>query len=149
MRMSVEAWREVLETNLFGAFYMTKAVTRPMLKATRRPDHQHHLGVRPGRPDGPGELLVGEGRADRADQGDGARARLARHHLSTPSRPGFVLTELTQDLPEALTGRDHRPRRRSGRFGTTEEIADAVAFLASDEAALHHRARSSPSTAAW
>src|ERR1044071_7722870 len=33
MRMSVEAFREVLETNLFGAFYMTKAVTRPMLKA--------------------------------------------------------------------------------------------------------------------
>src|SRR5205823_4011330 len=33
MRMSVEAFRDVLETNLFGAFYMTKAVTRPMLKA--------------------------------------------------------------------------------------------------------------------
>src|SRR3989337_3014684 len=33
MRMSLDAWREVLETNLFGAFYMTKAVTRPMLKA--------------------------------------------------------------------------------------------------------------------
>ena len=33
MRMSAEAWRDVLETNLFGAFYMTKAVTRPMLKA--------------------------------------------------------------------------------------------------------------------
>ncbi|HET7702454.1 MAG TPA: SDR family NAD(P)-dependent oxidoreductase, partial [Candidatus Limnocylindrales bacterium] len=33
MRMSPEAFREVLETNLFGAFYMTKAVTRPMLKA--------------------------------------------------------------------------------------------------------------------
>ena len=33
MRMSVEAWRSVLETNLFGAFYATKAVTRPMLKA--------------------------------------------------------------------------------------------------------------------
>ena len=35
MRMSEEAWRDVLETNLFGAFYMTKAVTRPMLKARR------------------------------------------------------------------------------------------------------------------
>ena len=34
MRMSVEAWREVLETNLFGAFYTIKAVTRPMLKAS-------------------------------------------------------------------------------------------------------------------
>ena len=33
MRMSVDAWREVLETNLFGAFYAIKAVTRPMLKA--------------------------------------------------------------------------------------------------------------------
>ena len=33
MRMSVDAWREVLETNLFGAFYTTKAVMRPMLKA--------------------------------------------------------------------------------------------------------------------
>ena len=33
MRMSIEAWREVLETNLFGAFYTIKAVTRPMLKA--------------------------------------------------------------------------------------------------------------------
>jgi 3-oxoacyl-[acyl-carrier protein] reductase len=32
MRMSEEAWREVLETNLFGAFWMIKAVTRPMLK---------------------------------------------------------------------------------------------------------------------
>src|SRR4249919_2678182 len=33
MRMTEESWREVLETNLFGAFFMTKAVTRPMLKA--------------------------------------------------------------------------------------------------------------------
>src|SRR4029079_6347524 len=33
MRMSEEAWRDVLETNLFGAFHMTKAVTRTMLKA--------------------------------------------------------------------------------------------------------------------
>src|SRR5678815_2666123 len=33
MRMSIEAWREVLETNLYGAFFMIKAVTRPMLKA--------------------------------------------------------------------------------------------------------------------
>ena len=36
MRMSVEDWRDVLETNLFGAFYAIKAVTRPMLKARSR-----------------------------------------------------------------------------------------------------------------
>ena len=33
MRMSVDDWKDVLETNLFGAFWTTKAVTRPMLKA--------------------------------------------------------------------------------------------------------------------
>ena len=33
MRMSMDDWRDVLETNLFGAFFAVKAVTRPMLKA--------------------------------------------------------------------------------------------------------------------
>ena len=49
--------------------------------------------------------------------------------------PGFVLTELTQDLPEALKDQI-TAATPLGRFGTTEEIADAVAFLASDEAAF-------------
>ena len=115
---------------------MTKAVTRPMLKATRRPDRQHHLGVRPGRPDGPGQLLVGQGRADRADQGDRPRAGQPRRSPSTPSRPGFVLTELTQDLPDALKDEITAPDAARAGSATTEEIADAVAFLASDEAAF-------------
>jgi 3-oxoacyl-[acyl-carrier protein] reductase len=47
--------------------------------------------------------------------------------------PGFVLTELTQDLPDTLQAQITE-RTPLGRFGTPEEIADAVAFLASDEA---------------
>ena len=49
--------------------------------------------------------------------------------------PGFVLTELTQSVPQALTA-EITARTLLGRFGTTEDIADAVAFLASDEAAF-------------
>ena len=49
--------------------------------------------------------------------------------------PGFVLTELTQDLPEALMT-EITNRTPLGRFGDPEEIANAVAFLASDEAAF-------------
>ena len=49
--------------------------------------------------------------------------------------PGFVLTELTQDLPDNLKAQ-LTERTPLGRFGTPEEIADAVAFLASDEAAF-------------
>jgi 3-oxoacyl-[acyl-carrier protein] reductase len=47
--------------------------------------------------------------------------------------PGFVLTELTKDLPEALQAQINE-RTPLGRFGTTEEVADAVAFLVSEEA---------------
>jgi 3-oxoacyl-[acyl-carrier protein] reductase len=49
--------------------------------------------------------------------------------------PGFVLTELTQDLPDNLKA-ELINRTPLGRLGTTEEIANAVAFLASDEAAF-------------
>ena len=45
-----------------------------------------------------------------------------------------MLTELTQDLPDNLKAQLIK-RTPLGRFGTTEEIANAVAFLASDEAA--------------
>ena len=121
MRMSLDDWRDVLETNLFGAFYAIKAVTRPMLKAQARPDHQHHQRLGPGRPDGPGELLVGEGRADRPDQGHGARAGQSAASPCNAVAPGFVLTELTQDLPDAIqtsiTADAARPLRhaRGGR----------------------------------
>jgi len=48
--------------------------------------------------------------------------------------PGFVLTELTEGLADEWKQRitEQTPL---GRFGTTEEVASAVAFLASDEAA--------------
>ena len=47
--------------------------------------------------------------------------------------PGMIATELTADLPENLMTEINN-RTPLGRFGTPEEVADAVAFLASDEA---------------
>jgi 3-oxoacyl-[acyl-carrier protein] reductase len=47
--------------------------------------------------------------------------------------PGFVVTELTKDLPAALTDQI-KAATPLGRFGTPEEIAATVTFLASDEA---------------
>ena len=49
-------------------------------------------------------------------------------------RPRFVVTELTKDLPASLTDQI-KAATPLGHFGTVEDIANAVTFLASDEAA--------------
>ena len=64
-----------------------------------------------------------------------ARELASRSITCNAVAPGFVLTELTQDLPEALQA-EITTRTPLGRFGTTEEVANAVAFLVSDEAAF-------------
>ncbi|MDQ3127914.1 MAG: 3-oxoacyl-[acyl-carrier-protein] reductase [Chloroflexota bacterium] len=134
MRMSVEAFREVLETNLFGAFYMTKAVTRPMLKAkggriinitsvsgqTGQTGQANYSAAKAG--------LIGLTKAT-------ARELASRSITCNAVAPGFVLTELTADLPEPLQAQI-TAATPLGRFGTPQEIANAVAFLASDDAAF-------------
>jgi 3-oxoacyl-[acyl-carrier protein] reductase len=47
--------------------------------------------------------------------------------------PGFVVTDMTDSLPEAIR-EDIRSATPLGRFGTPDEVAVAAAFLASDEA---------------
>src|SRR5690242_18930323 len=63
-----------------------------------------------------------------------ARELASRSITCNAVAPGFVLTELTSSLPEALQA-ELINRTPLGRFRTAEEIALAVAFLASDEAA--------------
>jgi len=134
MRMSLDAWREVLETNLFGAFYMTKAVTRPMLKA--RAGRIVNITSVSGQAGQTGQANYSSAKAGLIGLTKATARELASRGITCNAvAPGFVLTELTQDLPEPL--RDELTRRTPlGRFGTTEEVADAVAFLASDEAAF-------------
>ena len=133
MRMSPEAWREVLETNLFGAFWMTKAVTRPMLKA--RGGRIINITSVSGQAGQTGQANYSAAKAGLIGLTKATARELASRGITVNAvAPGFVLTELTQDLPDALKD-EITARTPLGRFGTTEEIANAVAFLASDEAA--------------
>jgi 3-oxoacyl-[acyl-carrier protein] reductase len=132
MRMSEEAWRDVLETNLFGAFWMTKAVTRPMLKA--RAGRIVNMTSVSGQAGQMGQANYSSAKAGLIGLTKATARELASRGITVNAvAPGFVLTELTQDLPEALQA-EITARTPLGRFGTTEEIADAVAFLVSDEA---------------
>jgi 3-oxoacyl-[acyl-carrier protein] reductase len=132
MRMGADEWTDVLETNLFGAFWTLKAVTRPMLKA--RGGRIINITSVSGQAGQTGQANYSSAKAGLIGLTKAAARELASRGITVNAvAPGFVLTELTQDLPEALMAQITE-RTPLGRFGTTEEIASAVAFLASDEA---------------
>ncbi|MFI5225386.1 MAG: 3-oxoacyl-[acyl-carrier-protein] reductase [Candidatus Limnocylindrales bacterium] len=134
MRMSIEAWREVLETNLFGAFYTTKAVTRPMLKA--RSGRIINITSVSGQAGQMGQANYSSAKAGLIGLTKATARELASRNITVNAvAPGFVLTDLTRGLPEPLLA-ELTVRTPLGRFGTPEEVAAAVAFLASDEAAF-------------
>ena len=134
MRMKAEDWTDVLETNLFGAFWALKACTRPMLK--ERSGRVINITSVSGQAGQMGQANYSSAKAGLIGLTKASARELASRGITVNAvAPGFVLTELTQDLPEALQAQITE-RTPLGRFGPPEEIADAVAFLASDEAAF-------------
>jgi 3-oxoacyl-[acyl-carrier protein] reductase len=132
MRMSVDAWRDVLETNLFGAFYTTKAVMRPMLKA--RTGRIINITSVSGQAGNAGQANYSAAKAGLIGLTKATAREVASRGITCNAiAPGFVLTELTQGLSESIQ-ETIRTQTPLGRFGTPEEVSAAVAFLASDEA---------------
>ena len=134
MRMSLEAWQSVIDTNLSGAFHAIKAVTRPMLKA--KAGRIINITSVSGQAGQMGQANYSSAKAGLIGLTKATARELASRNITCNAvAPGFVLTELTKDLAEPLVA-ELTARTPLGRFGTTEEIASAVAFLASDEAAF-------------
>ena len=134
MRMSLDDWRDVIETNLFGAFYATKAVTRPMLRA--KSGRIVNITSVSGQAGQMGQANYSSAKAGLIGLTKATARELASRGITCNAvAPGFVLTDLTKDLPEALQ-KEITDRTPLGRFGTPEEVAAAVAFLVSDEASF-------------
>jgi len=133
MRMSLEAWQSVIDTNLSGAFHAIKAVTRPMLRA--KGGRIINITSVSGQAGQMGQANYSSAKAGLIGLTKATARELASRGITCNAvAPGFVLTELTQDLAQNLQD-EITARTPLGRFGTTDEIANAVAFLASDEAA--------------
>ena len=131
--MSDQAWADVINVNLTGAFYMARAVLRPMLK--QRGGRIVNMSSVSGQMGNAGQANYSASKAGLIGLTKALAREVASRGITVNAvAPGFVLTELTQDLPDnvkdAIKG-----ATPLGRFATPDEIANAVTFLASDEAA--------------
>jgi 3-oxoacyl-[acyl-carrier protein] reductase len=134
LTMSEEDWDAVLAVNLKGAFLMSKAVLRGMIK--RRHGSIVSISSVVGRRGNAGQINYSSAKAGLI----GLTKSLAREVASRNVRvnavaPGYIETEMTAALDE--TARNAIMNQIPlGRIGTPDGVADAVAFLAGDSASF-------------
>ncbi|MCU1529961.1 MAG: beta-ketoacyl-ACP reductase [Frondihabitans sp.] len=133
MRMSDDDFLSVVDTNLGGAFRLVKRASKGMLKARfgrivlissvvglyGSAGQANYAASKAG--------LVGFARSITRELG-------ARGITANVVAPGFVETDMTAVLPEAQQA-EYKKSIPAGRYGTPEEVAKAVAWLSSDDAA--------------
>jgi 3-oxoacyl-[acyl-carrier protein] reductase len=133
-RMSDEDWRIVLDTNLGGAFHTCRAAARGMMR--RRSGAIVNVSSIVGLHGNPGQTNYSASKAGiigftkalaRELGGRGVRANVVA--------PGYVDTRLTDILPDELK-QAMLQNTPLGRFGKPEDVAGAVRFLCSDDAAF-------------
>ena len=128
LRLKDEDWDAVLRTNLKGAFNTTRAVARGMMK--RRSGRIINIASVVG-------LTGNRGQSNYAASKAGligftksvAQELAARGVLANVVAPGFIDTDMTAELPEEARATLFE-RIPLGRFGTPEDVAGAVRFLA-------------------
>lgn len=132
MRMKDEDWDAVIETNLTGTFRLSRAVLRPMMKARWGRIIQVTSVV--GQSGNPGQANYAAAKAGAAGMARALAREVASRNITVNSvAPGFIDTDMTRSLSEAqISGLTAQIPAQ--RLGSPEDVAHAVAFLASDGA---------------
>jgi 3-oxoacyl-[acyl-carrier protein] reductase len=132
MRVKDEDWRRQLDVNLTGAFNLVRAATRPMMKA--KGGAIVNLTSVVGEMGNAGQTAYAATKAGLIGMTKSVARELASRNIRVNAvAPGFIDTDMTAGLPEAA---------RTGmlnmiplaRLGSAQEVADCVAWLASDQA---------------
>ncbi|MFD0867553.1 3-ketoacyl-ACP reductase [Chlamydia abortus] len=133
MRMKEDEFDEVIATNLKGVFNCLKAVTRPMMK--QRSGRIINISSVVGSLGNPGQVNYAAAKAGVIGMTKTAAKELASRGITVNAiAPGFIVTDMTDQLQGET--RDQLLRQIPlARLGQPEEIAKAVRFLASDDAA--------------
>jgi 3-oxoacyl-[acyl-carrier protein] reductase len=132
MRLKDEDWQRQMNVNLTGAFNLIRAVSRPMMKA--RGGSIVNLTSVVGETGNAGQAAYAATKAGLIGLTKSVARELASRNIRVNAvAPGFIDTDMTQALPEAVKGKmlEGIPL---ARLGAAQEVADAVAYLASDKA---------------
>lgn len=132
MRMSSDDWDTVLDTNLKGAFFMTQAFQRNMLR--QRKGRIINISSVSGLVGQQGQANYSASKAGLIGLTKSLARELASRSITVNAvAPGFIVTDMTNVLSEDLK-KTVTERIPLGRFGQSEDIAAAVAFLAGPDA---------------
>jgi 3-oxoacyl-[acyl-carrier protein] reductase len=132
VRMSEEDWDVVIDTNLKGTFNCIKAVSRQMMR--QRYGRIVNITSVSGIAGNPGQANYASAKAGIIGLTKTVAKELGSRGITCNAvAPGFVPTDLTASLPQDLVDLAIE-RTPLGRMGTVEDMAAAVAYLASDEA---------------
>ena len=132
MRMKDEDFAKVLDTNLKGVFYCTKAVSKLMMK--KRSGRIVNMASVVGLVGNAGQTNYAAAKAGVIGFSKSAARELASRGITVNVvAPGFIGTDMTAGLPESVKEK-MLTDIPLGRMGEPEDVASAVLFLASDQA---------------
>ncbi len=129
LRMEDDAWRDVIETNLSGAFYFCRAVGAVMMRG--RYGRIINISSVSGLMGNPGQANYSASKAGLIGFSRTIARELASRGITVNAvAPGFITTDMTDVLPEKIKT-EVKERIPVRRLGTPEDIAEAVCFFAS------------------
>jgi 3-oxoacyl-[acyl-carrier protein] reductase len=132
LRMKPEDWEQTLQINLSAVFRLSKACLRRMLK--ERHGRIINIGSVVGSIGNAGQVHYAAAKAGLIGFTKALAKEVASRNITVNTvAPGFVETDMTRALPEAQRVA-YLAQIPVGRFGSAEEVANAVLFLASREA---------------
>ncbi len=130
MRMSEQDWDDVLDINLKGAFHTIKAASRPMMK--QRSGTIVNVASIVGVMGNPGQANYVASKAGLIGLTKTTAKELASRRITCNAvAPGFIRSAMTDKLTDAVK-EEYFKSIPLGRFGETEDVANVIAFLASD-----------------